>query len=197
MSLLIEYPPSAEPVSTDEVKALLRLGSAADDFMIAQLITSAREFAEKVTRRSLVYKGYKATYDKFPSPGLPIRLPAPPLIEVASVLYLDSALDQQEWDSAEYFVAGKQSPGLIVAKPSNVYPVAASVPDSVEIHFYAGYSSDGYGDASRPLPEHIRLAIMQLAAHWYDHPEMVSAEAQNEVPRGLMELLNANKIYVF
>jgi uncharacterized phiE125 gp8 family phage protein len=116
MSLIVEVQPSAEPVTVQEVKDELRLSGTIDDAMISRKITAAREFAEKITRRSLVYKGYVNYLDRFPSPGQPIRVPAPPLISVTSVLYLDTALNTQTWDSAEYFVASKQSPGLIVPK---------------------------------------------------------------------------------
>lgn len=197
MSLIIAVPAVNEPVSVAEVKALIRLDSSADDAMVARLITAAREFAEKVTRRALVYKGYVLYMDTFPSPGLPIRVPVPPLISVSSILYLDSSLASQTWDPAEYFIANKQEPGLIVPKPNFVYPSAQVMPGGVEVHFTAGHYSDGYGDATRPIPEHLRLAIMQLAGHWYDHPEAFSPDTQNGVPVNLLTLFRSNQIYVF
>lgn len=197
MGMQIETQPLTEPITLDEVKAHLRITSSSDDAMILRNITAAREYAEKITRRSLVYKGYVCHFDRFPAPGQPMRLPAPPLVTLTSISYLDTALDLQVWDSDEYFVASHQEPALVVPKPGNVFPVAANVPDSVEVHLLSGYSADGYGDLTKPCPEHIRLAMMQLAGHWTDHPEMTSSELQNIVPKGLNDLLLSNRIYVF
>lgn len=192
MSLIIETQPTAEPVTLAEVKARLRLTTTDDDATIAQHITAAREYAEKITRRSLAKKGYAAYFERFPAPGCPLRVPAPPLLTVDSIKYLDSSLTLQTWDPAEYYVADKQVPALIIPKPTFVYPCPALVPQAVEVHFHAGYDASG-----QAIPEVLRLAIMQLAGHYYDHPEIVSSEAQNIIPRNLSDILTAHKVYVF
>lgn len=187
-SLRIETQPVNEPVTVQDVKGIMRLDSSADDTMIAGLITSAREALEKRTGRSLVNKGYVAYFDRFPQPGQYLRIPMPPLVSVSAVNYLDQEQASQEWDSDEYIVASEQSPALILPKFPNVYPVAFFMPGSVQVHFTSGYLSGGYGDAESPIPERFRLAIQQLAMHWYDHPELVSSDAQNAVPEGLCSL---------
>lgn len=48
-----------EPVTVAAVKAHLRVTHAADDGMLASLITSAREFVEQVTGRALAAAGYR------------------------------------------------------------------------------------------------------------------------------------------
>lgn len=197
MNLRISTQPAIEPVTVDEIKSHLRLDTTADDALLASLGTAAREFAEKVTKRSLAYKGYVASYDRFPSPGEPIRIPAPPLGEVTEITYLDSEQETQTWDSSEYYVAANQEPALIVPKPGKVYPCPPRLPGSVEVHFNAGYNAYGYGTIPRILPEHLRVAIMQLAGHWYDHPEIATADLQNAVPVNLLDMLKANQIYVF
>lgn len=125
--------PPTEPVAVDDVKARLRLTTTADDATIALQITAAREFAEKVTRRSLCFKSYAYIIDRFPFPHEPIRVPVPPLIAVTGITFLDSTLTEQTWDPADYFIAGKQSPALIVPVPGIIYPPTAHVPGAVEI----------------------------------------------------------------
>src|ERR1041385_140985 len=202
MSLLITAPPSVEPVTVAEVKARLGLTTTADDAKITSNITAAREYAEKVTRRSLAYKSYAYYPDGFPCPGEPIRVPVPPLIAVTAIKYLDSTLAQQTWDAAEYFVAAVQSPGLIVPKPGFVYPCPVSVPGAVEIDFTAGYDYSGNAQATPPIPagpvcpEHLREGIRQLAVHIYEHPSAVTSEGLKEAPLALMSFFTANKVYV-
>lgn len=215
MSLQIETQSSIELVSPGDVKDLLRLDTTADDISLARLAKAARQYAERVTHRSLIYKGYVYYMDRFPISGyymdhtevaphfnrrLPdessIRIPAPPLIAVDSILYLDPSLVQQTWDPSQYYVSTTQEPGVVLARPGCVYPVVGCVPNAVEIHFHAGYYYGGYGMASKPIDETLRLAIMQLAAHWYDHPETVTPDAVHEVPSNLNALLQGYKIYV-
>lgn len=195
MSTTIEHQPVTEAVSLDDVKAHIRLTSTIDDAMVTRLAKAARIRAEFISRRSLVYKGYVFTMDKFPSPGQDIRLPNPPLITLSSILYLDSDLEQQTWDAAEYNVGTKQSPAIVRPKSGHVYPIAADAPDAVEVHFYAGYYSDGYGSPSLPLPEDLALAIAQLAGHWYDHPEAFSSETQNAVPENYKDIFRSYRVY--
>lgn len=203
MSLQITAQPAAEPVTVAEVKARLRLGNTADDAVITANITAAREFAEKVTRRSLAYKSYALFMDSFPCLSDPIRVPVPPLINVTAIKYLDSTLTQQTWDSAEYFIAYMQEPGLIIPRPTFIYPCPAVAPGAVEIDFTAGYGYAGNAQAQPPIPagpvcpEHIKEGIRQLAVHIYEHPSAVTPEGLKEAPLALMSFFTANKIYVF
>ena len=202
MSLQITTPPSAEPVTVDEVKARLRLTTTADDATIALQITAAREFAEKVTRRSLCVKSYAYILDRFPYPHEPIRVPVPPLIQITGITYLDETLTSQTWDPAEYFVAGKQSPGLIVPVPGLIYPATARVPGAVEVDFTAGYGFPGAAGppiipAGPVCPEHLKEGVRQLTVHIYEHPEAVTSEGLKEAPLALMSFFSANKVYVF
>jgi len=187
MSLQIETQPTAEPVTIDEVAAVLRLApTAADVTMLTGYIKAARETAERITRRSLVQKGYVYYMDRFPWPGEVIKLPVPPLVSVASVKYLDNTLALQTWDPAEYFVGDKQIPAIIAPIFPNTYPfTACGTGQGVEIHFTAGKSDI----------EELQNAIRQLAAFYYDHPEVISSDKADELPLGVRSVLRANRIY--
>jgi uncharacterized phiE125 gp8 family phage protein len=190
MSLQITAPPTVEPVTLDEVKKRLRLSTAADDGDILGHIVAAREFAEKVSRRSLTVKSYAFCMDRFPHPYEPISLPAPPLVSVTAVKYFDESLTQQTWLATEYFVASNNVPALIVPKPGLIYPSTGRVPGAVEVDFIAGF-------LPAACPEHLKEGIRQLAVHIYDHPEAVTSEGLKEAPLALMSFLTANKVYVF
>jgi uncharacterized phiE125 gp8 family phage protein len=195
MSLQITTPPVAEPVTLDEVKALLRLTSTADDALITSLITPARVFAEKFSRKSLVSKGYSLSLARFPWPHEPIILPVPPVSAVGAITYLDETGTQQTWDASEYVVGLNQVPAVIVLVPGVIYPSTWRAPSlaTVTIPFTAGPATGAMQiDISTALK-----AVRQLAIHFYEHPEAVNSDNLKEMPLGIQTLLGANKIYGF
>lgn len=206
MSLVItSLSAPTEPVTTAEVMARLRLTSSNDESLIGQLITVAREFAEKVTRRALVYQSYAYTLDRFPFPNEPLRLPVPPLIALSSVTFYDSTLTEQTWAPDDYWVADQQSPALVIPIPGIIYPPTAHVPGAVTVNFTAGFGYPGAaasGDiaaipAGPVIPQHLAEGIRKLAMHLYEHPEAVTSDGLKESPVGFSTLFAANKIYVF
>jgi uncharacterized phiE125 gp8 family phage protein len=187
MSLQVTTPPTAEPITLDEVKARLRLTTSNDDTTILQQITAAREYAEKLTGLSLAAKSYLQTMDRFPHPYDPIRLMRPPLLSVTSVTYLDCTLTSQTWDPSEYYVAANNVPALIVPKPGIVYPDTGRVPGAVAVAFLTGAD----------CPEMLKEGIRQLTVHIYEHPDAVTSEGLKEAPLALTAFFNSKKVYSF
>jgi uncharacterized phiE125 gp8 family phage protein len=198
MNLQIISGPTVEPVTLADLKAQCRLAPefTLDDAMLTGYITAARVTAERITRRSLASKVYKAFYDSFPFPGVPIRLPVPPVTAVSAIKFLDSTLTLQTWDPTEYYLALIQSPALIVPMPGFVYPCAGRVPGAVEVDLTAGFGADGGPSLSVVFPDVVE-SIKQIAQHYYDHPEVISADNDKELPRNAFAALSARKIYEF
>lgn len=194
VTLQITAAPSAEPVTLAEVKGNLNLTTTADDAKITRHITTAREFAERVMRRSLALKSYAAFYDSF-RPSFPLEVPMPPLISVTAVKYLDNTLMQQTWDPSEYAVQLLKSghPGVIVPAPTFVFPCAYLIPGAVEVDFTAGYGAE----SGPVIPGHVAEGIRQLAAHLYEHPEAITSEGLKEVPIALMSFFRVDKVWAF
>lgn len=197
MSLRIETATTiTEPATVDEVKSELRLDSTTDDVMLAEKITAAREYGELITYRSLALKQYIQYMPCFPWPGKGLAIKAPPLVSVESIKYLDAALSLQTWDPAQYTVFNKQEPAVIIANPGFVFPATtqSAGDQAVEVHFTAGYSA---GSAHpQGLPKPLKLAIMQLAAHWYDHPELVSvgrSDSEAGVPTDAFRVFRSHR----
>jgi uncharacterized phiE125 gp8 family phage protein len=157
MSLQLNMPPAAEPVSLDQAKAWLRVESGNDeDALIAALIPAARARAEWHTGRAFVTQGWTLWLDRL-GDGC-IALPLPPLVAVSSVTLHAADDSATVLDESRYRV---DLPGgrVIVAGP---HPVLRPT-DAVAIAFTAGY---GGADA---VPAPIASAILEIVSSLYEH----------------------------
>jgi uncharacterized phiE125 gp8 family phage protein len=183
MSLQIVPSSITEPVTLAVLKARIKLTSTADDVQLTGIITQAREFAERVSRRSLAVKSYAYTMDHFPPPyERVIRVPVPPLIGLTAITYFDETLTEQTLDPSEYWVAPAQIPALIVPTPGNVWPSVARVPGAVTLSFTAGYGAGG-----QALPVSWANNIADIAVFAYEN-------AGVPIPENLVQI---PKVYVF
>jgi uncharacterized phiE125 gp8 family phage protein len=156
MSLQLNAPPAAEPVTLDQAKAWLRVESGGDeDALIAALIPAARARAEWHTGRAFVTQGWTLWLDR---PEVCIAIPLPPLQAVQSVtLYRrdDSAL---ALDTDDYVVDAAGSRLLLKTPPAGLRAVNA-----MAIAFTAGYGAAG------DVPADIAQAILQIVSALYEH----------------------------
>jgi uncharacterized phiE125 gp8 family phage protein len=160
MKLNLITAPSVEPVTLQQTKDHLRVDSADDDALIDNLILSARQWAESLTRRALITQTWDFFLDVFPAV---IEVPRPPLQSVTSVKYLDTDGVQQTLDSALYDVDTNVEPGAIRPAWSCDWPSVRDVANAIEVRFVAGY-----GDAAQDLPAPIVSAILLHVQAHYD-----------------------------
>ena len=84
-----------------------------------------------------------------------------------------------------YMVDSDSEPGRIFpGPPGNFWPPVLYVPNAVQIHFSAGYSTDG-----SKVPYRAKMAILQTVAHWYENRETVVLGTFNELPNHAKALL--------
>jgi uncharacterized phiE125 gp8 family phage protein len=156
MSLQLNTPPAAEPVTLDQARAWLRVESGNDeDDLIGALIPAARARAEWHTGRAFVTQGWTLWLDR----AAPcIAIPLSPLQSVTSVtLYApDNAATVLE--GGDYTVDPAGSRLLLKTLPQNLRAVNA-----VAVAFTAGY---GAADA---VPAPIAQAILQIISALYEH----------------------------
>lgn len=190
MSLLITTPPTAEPVTEQEVLDRLRLKtpSDGDSRLIASAISTAREYAESVTGWSLAAKTYADVRDNFPyPPRTPLVLFRPPLVAVTAIKFLDGSYAWQTWDPSEYWVADGNIPALVQPKEGIAYPFPCRAPGSVRIEFEAGASTYG------PHLEGVR----QLAVHIFEHPEAIASGDLKEVPLSISTFFKVKRAHCY
>lgn len=164
MTSKLIVPPTVEPVALDEMKNHARIDHDGDDALIASLITAARQWAEQYTRRAFIAQTYQMTLDAEDAHDRSIRLAYPPLIAVNSVELVDEADVATTLGAENYFVDTMSEPGRLVWKSIAPWPIALREVNGIVIEYVAGY-----GDAAGDVPEAIKLAIKQIAAHWYEH----------------------------
>jgi hypothetical protein len=162
LSTQLVTPPIAEPVTLAQAKLHLRVDFDDDDTLIAALITAAREYCEKQTRRAFFNQTWQRTLDFFPLYGhmggsrtpseratwpygtwywdkVTMMLPYPRTISVTSITYLDNDLDQQTLPTDSYNVDTTSMPARIAPAQGMFWPILNNyVPGSVVITFVAG-----------------------------------------------------------
>ncbi len=160
MSLTLITPPAAEPVTLTEAKAHLKVDTAADDTLIASLVTAARARAEWHTGRAFVTQSWTLWLDAWPQNGL-VEIPLPPLQDVTQVTVY--ALDDTPsvLDPSVYQLDAASAPARLLRKGEA--PAKLRAVNAVEIEFTAGY-----GGAST-VPQAIKQAILQIVADLYSH----------------------------
>ena len=156
MSLQLNTPPAAEPVTLDQARAWLRVESGADeDDLIAALIPAARARAEWNTGRAFVTQHWTLWLDRA---ALCIDVPLPPLQGVTSVTLYAPGGTATALDSGAYTVDLPGSRVLLKHLPTQLRAVNA-----VAIAFTAGYG------AASDVPPPIAQAILQIISALYEH----------------------------
>lgn len=180
----LQYP---EPVSVDEAREHCRIDYDDEDALLAAYITAAREYAETVTRRTLISSTWDHTLDRFPAGA--IQLPRPPLVEVEGVYYIDPDGETQTLDPGAYRWDARQEPGLVMPAPGYSWPATRRMPGAVWIRYRAGYPNG-------VIPGGVRVAILLMVAHWFANREAVTiGSAPHEVPLAVDRLLWAHRLY--
>jgi len=164
--------PTSLPVTLDEARLHLKEPHEDDNPLILAMIAAATDLCETFTRRQFMTATYEMRLDGFPSM---IRVPRPPLQEVVSIVYSDSA-GSQTLSSSDYIVDTHSEPGRITTTFAGTWPVTYRELNAVTITFKAGWSKVG------DVPEALRAAIKLLVGDMYQHREVATDKPVNEMP---------------
>jgi len=174
--------PTVEPITLAEAKIHLRVDGTAEDAYITTLIKTARAACEHRIQRTVPSTGLTLTLDKFPSA---IKLEGPPIVSVASLVYIDTAGVSQTLNPADYIVDTISEPGFIVPAPDKAWPATQDRINAVNVVYTAGYTS-----VPEPLVAWMQLAIGDM----YDNRSR--SAAQPAVVQGFADsLLDTYRIF--
>jgi len=200
MAIKLITAPVVEPLTLAEVKQHLRVVVDDEDSTISTYISAARSFVDGqggFLGRALVTQTWELTLDKFPVSE--IKVPLPPLQEVVSVKYDDSAGFEQTVDPDDYFVDNVNEPGWIVPIQGAAWPTPLDAVNSVRVRFVAGYlpSSDSPPDLRANIPFSIKAAMLLIIGGFYVNREnVVVGTIVNKLPFGVEELLRPFRIKI-
>ncbi len=163
MPSILTTPPALEPVSLAEAKAHLRISHADEDATIGKLIVAARRQAEAQTGLLLIAQGWSHFRDDWPDDG-EVALPLAPVIGLGNIKVYGEDDIAATIDPAHYYVDRLSRPARLLLRGSRVWARPGRIGNGIEIALTAGF-----GTAATDVPEQLRQAILQLAAHWYEH----------------------------
>lgn len=186
--------PAAEPVSVAELRAHLRDVADADS-VLTLLIQAAREYFEESTGLIMVKQIRRLTLDGWPIGGSEgdwwdgvrqgsilesvapfVELPRGPLIAVDHVKTYAADNTASTMDPATYAVETGEKLGRIAVNPGSAWPLPGRTMAGVEVQYQAGYAN------AAAVPSAFKIAILQIAAHWYENRELVDLEGPGKVP---------------
>jgi uncharacterized phiE125 gp8 family phage protein len=209
MSLFIQNwavtsPPAVEPLSLSEAKLHCKVDITDDDDLITDLITAAREWVEKETRRAYINRSYQLRLNLFPDmfaatfysfyslERLPnqragiIELPRPPLISVDSIQYVDLTGTLQTLNPSQYIVdGGGACVGTISPAYGLVFPATRLTTNAVLINYTAGLGPD-----ATTVPRRVKAAMKLMIGLWYRKREAAVEKPLTEMPMAVQALLS-------
>lgn len=177
--------PPAEPVTTAEAKAHLRVTGSAEDAYIASLVGAARAACERFARRSLVRRTVTTWFDGHegsPYGSLPLVLPWGPVASVTSVTAYDSDDAAAAVDAAAYVVAGDRL-ALAEAAGAPVWPTDLRGSDAVEVVYEAG------PEVADVDPDARHAVLVALADLYENRSSLVVGTVASRLPQDARSLL--------
>jgi uncharacterized phiE125 gp8 family phage protein len=161
LRLKLKTAPTLEPVTLDEARNHLKVDSADDNLLITALITTARQLAERETKRAFITQTWELILD---AAGSEIEIPKPPLQSVVSIKVIDDAGNESVVDSSYYDVdASGNSPGRVKLKAGCTWPSHRGFASFI-VEFNCGY-----GDTADKVPGMLKQAMLQIIGRLYDN----------------------------
>lgn len=177
MRLKLITAPDEEPVTLAELKEHLRIYSdvTADDDLLEEIITSAREYVEEQTNRALLTQEWELYLDKWPDENY-IRIPFGNLQE-ATVKYANSlSVETTLVEGTDYYLElnGDQL-GRVVLPNNTSWPSDTLLSSNpIVVSFKCGWED------AEDIPKKYLTAIKMVASDLYENREMQSERPYHE-----------------
>jgi uncharacterized phiE125 gp8 family phage protein len=182
----------APVVTLDEAKAHIRATSSSDDVQITGFVAAATAYVADEAGILLGAGTFEMVLDAWCSE---IAIPAKPVRDIVSVRYLDVAGVEQTVDAANYYTLSSDEGATLYLLSTFARPaLRAERKDAVRVRFQGGYAA---GDESPnfALPPHARIAILMLAAAYYDNRDAVDPIDLKEMPFGVGKMIAKLRVY--
>jgi len=162
MPLEIVSPPAGPAVSLARAKEHLRADDAADDALIADMIAAATRRVERETGLALITSQWRLLADNLPA-DCTLRIPLFPVRSIDEVAV--------RTDGGWQVVPATDWQADLASRPARLratapWPAPDGELNAVRITFTAGF-----GATPDDVPEELRMAVLILAAHFYERRE--------------------------
>ncbi|MDX1489730.1 MAG: head-tail connector protein [Pseudohongiellaceae bacterium] len=172
------------PVTSDQVKADLKIEHSAEDELISDLISAATEYVSEVIGKKLITQTWALSLNG--AIGR-VDLPIFPVQSIASITYYDTDDESQSLTTGNFYLYSGEDWAYIEPKSGVQWPAMFNRLDALTITFVAGF---GAADA---VPPTIARAIRLLVAHWYRNRSPVTDKAATEIPLSVDSLLSTQR----
>jgi hypothetical protein len=200
-------PPTAEPVTADEMRSWLRDVPDSDESLM-ELIAAAREFIERETGLAIMEQGRLYVIDQWPvdhasigdwdgvregafgmAQARAVELPRAPLASVESIMLVAADGSESAFAPASYYVDLHSEPGRVILNNGASPPIPGRPSGGIKIAYTAGQN-----DAALISPT-LKIGIKQLAAHFYENREAVGEISLERAPLGIRSIIRQFRIW--
>ena len=171
--------PASNPVSVAELKTHARIDHADEDTMLAGLLDGAVAHLDGYTGilgRCIVEQTWRQDFQGWYGDML---LPFPDVSSV-TVRYRDEVGAEVDVEPSAYELTNRIGGPRLELRHDYARPTLQDATSPVSVELVAGFAE---------VPWSIKVAIMMLAAHWYDHREAVAEHSAKPVPLGFDSLI--------
>lgn len=200
--------PASEPVSLADLKLSLRITDTAQDALLTQYITDARDMTERYTGRKLItqtlvgyvdawrgdsgewWSGWRRGHAGYVGQSRrEIQLDWSPAISISAVETVDSSNAESTYPATDYYLDNYDDDRIPQVRFNDNASLPADLRDenSWKITWVAGY-----GTASTDVPASIRRAIIMLAGYLYENRGDCEGDCMGKC--GASSLLNPYKV---
>ena len=175
--------PAAEPISVMRLREHLRLGGG-EDALLSGLIVAARMTVEAQSGMRLISQQWRMAIDNWRQS--PLNLPVAPVQAIKSVEVLNTPINRLA--ASDYRLDTAQQPAQL-SFIGNHLPLPDRPTGGIHITM-----SVGFGDAEDDVPQDLQLAVLQLAAHWYDVDDWAQCRGARAVPPHITGIVVAYRV---
>ncbi len=179
--------PAAEPITTAQAKAHLRVDITDDDTYIDTLVAAARAHVENWIGKRLVTQTWDMTRDDFPVGSREIMLPYGPVQSIASITYINTGGQSTVLSPSIYVLDVASFMARVYPDYTLIWPVTRYQRNAVVIRYVTGYG------AYTAVPANIIHAMLLLVGHWYENRELVVDSRVNVIPQTVDALLSSER----
>ena len=179
--ITITTPASSEPLTSAETRAFLRLEDNVETSLVTSLITTARIMVENLTGLVMINTVVKQSLDGVGEYDVPIyegtrvapfltqyknfiELEKNPVSNVGSVHFYDDSDNQSTWATSNYYVDTVRRPAKIYLRDGGSFPTDLRRANGLEVNYTCGFGAN-----ATDVPEALRVAMLQLVAHLFEH----------------------------